>query len=49
MDWATLFGGVTSGMSGVVEDVLPVAIGVFVILAGVGLAFRIFGKVGVRR
>lgn len=49
MDWATLFGGVTAGVSGVLEDVLPVAVGVFVLLAGVTIAIGIFRKVGVKR
>lgn len=48
-DWATLFGGVSDGVSGVITAVLPLGVGVLVILAGVTIAIAVFRKFGVRR
>lgn len=49
MDWATLFASIGPALIGVVTDVMPAVIGIFIVLAGVGIAFRLFGKVGARR
>lgn len=48
MDW-TIFSSVPTGMGDAADGVLPYVIGIFVLLAGIGLAFRLFGKAGARR
>jgi len=48
MDW-TLFAGVNTGLADGVDGVMPYVVGAFVILASIGVAFRLFGKAGVRR
>lgn len=49
MDWGTVFGPVEGAIQGVITSILPVAISLFVLMAGVGIAFWLFRKVGVRR
>lgn len=48
-DWGVLLAGVPTDISAVISDVLPLALTVFVILAGIGIVFRVFGKAGVRK
>lgn len=48
-DWATLLGGVGTGATDAITAVLPLAIPVLVVLAGLGIALRVFGKFGVKR
>lgn len=49
MDWAAAFGGVSTSINALVEDLVPLIIPVFVTLAGIGIGFSLFRKVGVRR
>lgn len=49
VDWSTLFGGVGSELIAAITGVMPAVVGIFVVLAGVGIAFRLFSKVGARR
>lgn len=49
MDWDVIFAPVEGAITGVITDVMPVAISLFVIMAGIGIAFWLFRKVGVRR
>lgn len=48
-DWAVLFGGVPTGVTGVITAILPIAIPVLILLAGVTIALAVFRKFGVRR
>lgn len=49
LDWDTLFGPVTTGVQGVITDLLPLGIGVLVTLAGVSIGISLLRKFGVRR
>lgn len=49
MDWGTLFSSVGPELIAAITAVMPAVIGIFVVLAGVGIGFRLFGKVGARR
>jgi hypothetical protein len=49
MDWAVLLAGVQADVEGVITDVLPIALGVFVVLAGITIAFGVLRKAGVRK
>jgi hypothetical protein len=49
MDWALLLAGVEADVVDVIGDVLPIALAVFVLLAGIGIVFRVFSKAGVRK
>lgn len=49
MAWDTLFAGVSTEASTVITDVLPIAVGVFALLAAIGIAVGVFRKLGVRR
>lgn len=49
MDWSTLFGTVGPELINAISAVMPAVIGIFVVLAGIGIGFRLFGKVGARR
>lgn len=48
MDWATLFGGLTTDLLEVAPIVVPIGIAVFASLASLGLAFRFLRKGGVK-
>jgi len=48
MDWGTIFGGLQADLLEVAPIVVPIGIGVFAVLASVGLAFRFLRKAGVR-
>lgn len=48
-DWGTLLGGVGTGATDAVTAVLPLAIPVLVVLAGLTIALRVFGKFGIKR
>lgn len=49
MNWTTILADVPTDLEAVLTTVVPIAMGVFVLLAGVSLVIRIFGKVGVRK
>lgn len=49
MDWGTLLAPIGTEVTGIVTDVTPVGIIVFVALAGIGIALKVVGKFGVRR
>lgn len=49
MEWDTLFGPVATGVQEVISDVLPIAIPVLVVLAGVTIGIAVFRKFGVRK
>lgn len=49
MDWAVVFGTLGTGVTAAISAIIPIVIPVFVLLAGVGIAFRLFAKAGVRR
>jgi len=48
-DWAVLFGPVADGVTSTVTALLPVAIPILVLLAGITIALRTLGKFGVRK
>lgn len=48
-DWGTLLAGVGTGATDAITAVLPLAIPVLVVLAGLTVALRVFGKFGVKR
>lgn len=48
-DWGTLLAGVGTGATDAATAVLPLAIPILVLLAGLGIAIRVFGKFGVKR
>jgi len=49
MDWGVLLAGVDGDIQAVITDVLPVALVVFVTLAGIGIVFSVLRKAGVRK
>jgi hypothetical protein len=49
MDWALLLAGVPTGVTAVIEDVVPLGVVVLIALAGIGIALRVFRKFGVSR
>lgn len=49
MDWGVLLADVNTDVQAVIADVLPVALPVFVTLAGIGIVFAVLRKAGVRR
>lgn len=49
MEWDTLLGPVATGALAAFTDVLPIAVPVVVALAGLGIALKVLGKLGVRR
>lgn len=49
MDFAVLFAPLGTGATDAVVEVLPIALPVLVLLAGITIVLRVFGKVGVRR
>lgn len=49
MDWAVLLADVQTDIEAVIADVLPIALGVFVVLAGIGIVFAVLRKAGVKR
>lgn len=49
VDVGTLFAPAATGVQSTIADVLPVAIPVLVLLAGINIALRVFGKFGVRK
>lgn len=48
-DLPTLMGPVADGVIDTITGILPIAIPVLVILAGITIALRVMGKFGVRR
>lgn len=48
MDYGDLFAPVATGVQGVVTDLVPVAIPVFIVLASITIAIKVFRKFGVR-
>lgn len=49
MDWATLLAGVPTGVTGTIEDIVPIAVPVMIALAGISIAVKVFSKFGIRR
>lgn len=49
VDIGTLFAPAATGATDTITTLLPYGIGVFVLLSGIGIALKIFGKFGVRR
>lgn len=49
VDVGALFTPAADGVMATITSILPVAIPVFVVLAGIGIALKVFGKFGVRR
>lgn len=49
MEWDVIFAPVQTQVEGVITDLLPLGIALFVLMAGIGIAFWLFRKVGVRR
>ena len=45
----TLFAPAAEGVTSTIGQILPVAIPVLVLLAGINIALRVFGKFGVRK
>jgi len=48
-DWATIFGGVGTGVTDAITAILPLAVPVLVLLAGVTIGLATFRKFGVKR
>ena len=49
VDIGALFAPAATGATDTITSILPYGIGVFVLLAGIGIALKVFGKFGVRR
>lgn len=49
VDVGALFAPAADGVMATITSILPVAIPVFVVLAGIGIALKVFSKFGVRR
>lgn len=48
-DLGVLFAPAATGVTDTIVSILPVAIPVLVLLAGIGIALKVFGKFGIRR
>jgi len=49
MDWGVLLAGVPTGMTAIIEDVVPLGVPILIALAGISIAIGVLAKMGVRR